>query len=63
MVQFVFLGFGNVKWPSRRLIIEFHIINNPNIGFESIKGCNMVIFKTLRKIKKGEELLINYDDF
>ena len=37
--------------------------NNPNIGFESIKGCNMVIFKTLRKIKKGEELLINYDDF
>ena len=37
--------------------------NNPNIGFESIKGCSMIIFKTLRKIKKGEELFINYNDF
>jgi len=36
---------------------------NPNIGFKSIKKCNMVVFSTLRKIKKGEELFINYDDF
>ena len=31
--------------------------------FEYNKGCTMVVFKTLRKIKKGEELLINYDEF
>ena len=36
---------------------------NPNVGFESDNKCSMVVFKTLRKIKKGEELLINYDDF
>jgi SET domain-containing protein len=35
----------------------------PNVGFEYNKGCTMVVFKTLRKIKKGEELLINYDEF
>lgn len=37
--------------------------DKPNIGFEYNKSCTMVVFKTLRKIKKGEELLINYDDF
>ena len=36
---------------------------NPNVGFESDNKCSMVVFKTIRKIKKGEELLINYDDF
>ena len=35
----------------------------PNIGFKSINNCNMVVFNTNRKIKKGEELLINYDEF
>ena len=35
----------------------------PNVGFESDNKCSMIIFKTLRKIKKGEELIINYDDF
>ncbi len=25
---------------------------NPNVGFESVKGCNMIIFKTLKKNKK-----------
>jgi SET domain-containing protein len=37
--------------------------NKPNIGFENSNNCSMVIFKTLHKIKKGEELLINYDKF
>lgn len=37
--------------------------DNPNVGFEESNRCSMVVFKTLRKIKKGEELLINYDDF
>lgn len=37
--------------------------SNPNVGFESDKTCSMVVFKTLKKIKKGDELLINYDDF
>jgi SET domain-containing protein len=36
---------------------------NPNIGFKSSKKSSMIIFVTLRKIKKGEELLINYDNF
>lgn len=35
----------------------------PNVSFEYNKGCTMVVFKTLRKIKKGEELLINYNEF
>ena len=37
--------------------------DKPNIGFEDNNKCSMVIFKTLHKIKKGDELLINYDDF
>jgi SET domain-containing protein len=37
--------------------------NKPNIGFESSNKCSMVTFTTLRKIKKNEELLINYDDY
>ena len=35
----------------------------PNVGFDTDDKCSLVIFKTLRKIKKGEELFINYDDF
>ena len=35
----------------------------PNVGFKSIINCSMVVFNTNRKIKKGEELLINYDEF
>ena len=35
----------------------------PNVGIYEIKKCNYTIFKTLRQIKKGEELFINYDDF
>ena len=38
-------------------------IAKPNVGFEESNRCSMVVFKSLRKIKKGEELLINYDDF
>lgn len=37
--------------------------DNPNVGFISKKDCSMVVFITIRKIKKGEELLINYDDY
>ena len=37
--------------------------NKPNIGFKTIKNCSLVVFNTLRKIKKGEELFINYNDF
>ena len=35
----------------------------PNIGFKSIKKSSMVVFETIRKIKKGEELFINYNEF
>ena len=35
----------------------------PNITHYVNNSCNMVLFKSLRKIKKGEELLINYDSF
>ena len=35
----------------------------PNVGFKSSKKSSMIIFVTLKKIKKGEELLINYEDF
>ena len=35
----------------------------PNVGFKSIDNCSLVVFNTLKKIKKGEELLINYDEF
>lgn len=35
----------------------------PNIGFKEVKNCSLVVFNTLRKIKKGEELFINYDEF
>jgi len=35
----------------------------PNTGLKNTKGCNMMTFVTLCKIKKGEQLLINYDDF
>ena len=38
-------------------------LKNDNVGFKSINNCNMVLFNTTRKIKKGEELLINYDEF
>ena len=33
----------------------------PNLKITNSKKCNMVIFKTLKNIPKGEELLINYD--
>ena len=33
----------------------------PNLKIVNSKKCNMVIFKTLKDIIKGEELLINYD--
>lgn len=36
---------------------------NPNVTFSNNKNCTMIEFKTLRKIKKGEELFINYNDF
>ena len=36
---------------------------NPNVGYKLSNKSSMIIFITLRKIKKGEELLINYDDF
>jgi len=35
----------------------------PNVGFKSLENCSLVVFNTLKKIKKGEELLINYDSF
>ena len=35
----------------------------PNIGFISKKKCSMVVFVSLKNIKKGEELLIDYDKF
>ena len=35
----------------------------PNVGFKIIENCSLVVFNTLKKIKKGEELLINYDSF
>lgn len=37
--------------------------SKPNVGFKSLEKSSMVIFVTKRKIKKGEELFINYDDF
>ena len=37
--------------------------SKPNIGFESDDKCSMIVFKSLRKIQKGEELFINYNDF
>lgn len=37
--------------------------SKPNVGFESDDKCSMIVFKSLRKIQKGEELFINYDDF
>jgi SET domain-containing protein len=37
--------------------------NNPNVGFENSKKCSLVSFKTLKRIKKGEELFINYNDY
>ena len=35
----------------------------PNVGFKSLDNCSLVVFNTLKKIKKGQELLINYDEF
>ena len=35
---------------------------NPNISFKN-EECNMVVFYSNRAIKKGEELLIDYDEF
>lgn len=35
----------------------------PNIDVVEVKNCNYTIFKALKKIKKGEELFINYGDF
>ena len=35
---------------------------SPNISFKN-DDCNMVSFYSLRNIKKGEELLIDYDEF
>ena len=37
--------------------------DNPNIKFYNGKRCNMVLFKSIRNIKDGEELTINYDSF
>jgi len=37
--------------------------NKPNIKLEDNTRCGMVIFKSKRKIKSGEELLIDYNSF
>lgn len=37
--------------------------SNPNLGLVNNKNCSMVEFITLKKVKKGQELLINYDDY
>jgi SET domain-containing protein len=36
---------------------------SPNIGFIDKNGCNMVIFVAVKKIKKGEELFIDYSKY
>ena len=45
--------------------ISYYMNNSkkPNVMFVSKEESSMVTFVTLKKIKKGEELLINYDDF
>jgi len=35
----------------------------PNIDIVNSKNCNFAIFRTNRVIKKGEELLINYNNY
>lgn len=35
----------------------------PNLGLVEDKKCTMLQFRTLRKIKKGEELFIDYRDY
>lgn len=35
----------------------------PNVGFTVDYNCSLIEFKTLRPIKKGEELFINYNDY
>lgn len=37
--------------------------DKPNVGVVEIKKCNFYIFKTLKKIKEGDELFINYNNF
>ena len=35
----------------------------PNVSFKSSSKCSMVEFFTLKPVKKGHELLINYDEY
>ena len=37
--------------------------NKPNVSFKGSTKCSMVEFFSLKPIKKGEELLINYDEY
>ena len=45
--------------------ITFYIntSKNPNLDIISSGKCDMYIFKTNKHIKKGQELLINYDNY
>ena len=45
--------------------ISFYINTSktPNVRIINVKKCDMMIFKTMRPIIKGEELFINYDEY
>jgi SET domain-containing protein len=45
--------------------ISFYLNSSkkPNMAFKSMHGYSMVVFYTIRKINKGEELLVDYDKF
>ena len=47
------------------LDISYYINNSdkPNMNITFDKDCNFAIFKSNKLIKKGTELLINYDDY
>ena len=45
--------------------ITFYIneSKHPNLDIISSKNCDMLIFKTNKVIKKGQQLFINYDNY
>lgn len=54
--------YGLPYYGINSIDISFYINHSdkPNVEWVYVKNCNFAIIKTLKKIKKGEELLLDY---
>lgn len=56
-------GYYNIPYEGPNMNDVSYYMNeseDPNVEIIELDDCELVVFRTLKKIKKGEELFINY---